>query len=61
MEDVAAVWFSPLQARMVRYGINTPLRQAHVLAQIGRESNGFKSLRENLNYSVEGLLNEVAI
>ena len=55
-EDLAAVWVSPLRDRMERYGINTPLRQSHFLAQIGHESNGFKSLRENLNYSVEGLL-----
>lgn len=55
-EDVASVWVSPLRDRMERHGINTPLRQAHFLAQIGHESNSFKSLRENLNYSVEGLL-----
>ena len=55
-EDLAALWVSPLRDRMERYGINTPLRQAHFLAQIGHESNGLKSLRENLNYSVEGLL-----
>ena len=55
-EDAAAVWVSPLRDRMERYGINTPLRQAHFLAQIGHESNSFESLRESLNYSVEGLL-----
>ena len=55
-EDLAALWVSPLRDRMERYGINTPLRQAHFLAQIGHESNGLKSLRENLNYNVEGLL-----
>lgn len=55
-ESLAAVWVSPLNERMLRYGINTPLRQSHFLAQIGHESNSFKSLRENLNYSVEGLL-----
>jgi putative chitinase len=55
-EDLAAVWWSPLTNAMERYDINTPLRQAHFLAQIGHESNGFKSVKENLNYSVEGLL-----
>ena len=41
---------------MERYEINTPLRQAHFLAQIGHESNGLKSVTESLNYSVDGLL-----
>lgn len=37
-------------------GINSPLRLAHFFAQISHESQGFTKLRENLNYSVEGLL-----
>ena len=55
-EDLAAVWISPLQQAFLQYGIDTPRRQAHFIAQVAHESNGFKSLRENLNYSVEGLL-----
>lgn len=55
-EDLAAVWISPLQQAFLQYGIDTPRRQAHFIAQISHESNGFKSLRENLNYSVDGLL-----
>lgn len=55
-EDLAAVWISPLQQAFLQYGIDTPLRQAHFIAQVAHESNGFKSLRENLNYSVDGLL-----
>lgn len=39
-----------------RYGIVTSLQQAHWLAQIGAESKGFTSVRESLNYSVQGLL-----
>ncbi len=39
-----------------RWGIDTPLRQAHWLAQIAVESAGFTRLRESLNYSVDGLL-----
>jgi len=55
-ENLAAIWWSPLTSAMERYDISTPLRQAHFLAQIGHESNGFKSVKENFNYSVEGLL-----
>ena len=40
---------------MTKYQINTPLRLAHFLAQAGHESGGFKAVKENLNYSVEGL------
>jgi putative chitinase len=39
-----------------RFGINTPLRLAHFLAQCGHESGGFKATQENLNYSAKGLL-----
>lgn len=39
-----------------RYYINTPLRKAHFLAQIGHESNSFKSVSESFNYSVDGIL-----
>lgn len=36
------------------YGINTPLRIAHFMAQIHHES-GLKPISENLNYSAQGL------
>ena len=38
-----------------KFGINTPLKLAHFLAQCGHESGGFKITQENLNYSVDGL------
>ena len=38
------------------FGINTPLRLAHFLAQCAHESGGFKFKYENLNYSESGLL-----
>ena len=38
-----------------KYGVTTPLRQAHLLAQLKHESN-LKPISENLNYSAEGLL-----
>lgn len=40
----------------VHFGIDTPLRVAHYLAQVIWESNYLKSVEENLNYSAEGLL-----
>ena len=38
-----------------KYGINTPLRISHFMAQIEHES-GLKPISENLNYSAERLL-----
>jgi putative chitinase len=38
-----------------KFGINTPIKLAHFLAQCGHESGGFKVTSENLNYSAEGL------
>lgn len=48
-------WASVVIAAMKAFGTDTPLRQAHFLAQAGHESAGFKTLVENLNYSAEGL------
>lgn len=39
-----------------KFGITNPLRMAHFLAQCSHESGGFKLLKENLNYSAQGLL-----
>jgi putative chitinase len=39
-----------------KYGIVTPLRMAHFLAQIHNETGGFVRFSENLNYSSLGLL-----
>jgi len=38
------------------YGINTKQRVAAFLAQVSHESNGFKSIIENLNYSAARLV-----
>jgi putative chitinase len=41
---------------MDKFGINTPNRLAHFLAQCAHESGGFKFMSENLNYSAKGLM-----
>ena len=38
-----------------KFGITTPLRLAHLLAQASHESGHFKAVTENLNYSADGL------
>lgn len=54
-DSLAAKWFPHIQKAMVEFGIDTPIRQAAFIAQMGTESSGFKSVVESLNYSVEGL------
>lgn len=39
-----------------KFGVNTPLRLAHFLAQCAHESANFTAVSENLNYSAKGLL-----
>ena len=39
-----------------KYGIVTPLRVAHFLAQLHEETGGFVRLSENLNYTPAGLM-----
>lgn len=50
-------YLEPLNAAMARYGIESRLRIAHFLAQVVHESGHFKHVEENMNYSVDGLLN----
>jgi putative chitinase len=44
-----------LTEQFEKYEINTANRAAGFLAQCGHESNGFTVLKENLNYSADGL------
>jgi len=41
---------------MREFNISNPFRLAHFLAQTAHESGNFKHVRENLNYSAEGLI-----
>ena len=47
--------FQQIPSTCAAFGINSPLRLAHFLAQCGHESAGFKAVTENLNYSADGL------
>lgn len=49
-------WLNGLNDCFAKYDINTPERQACFLAQVMHESNSFKNLNENLNYSAQGLM-----
>lgn len=49
-------WVAPLNAAMKRFGINTPVRVAYFLAQLGHESLSLSRVEESLSYSRERLL-----
>ena len=49
-------WDIPLNQVFVKYDINTLKRQAAFIGQCAHESNNFKVLEENLNYSPEALM-----
>lgn len=49
-------FIEPLNETIEHYEINTPLRAAAFIAQIGHESGEFKFIVENLNYSQSALL-----
>jgi putative chitinase len=44
-------WLEPLNETFAKYEINTPKRMAAFIGQCAHESNNFKTLEENLNYS----------
>ena len=49
-------WHAALVDVLPKYGINTERRMAHFISQCAHESNNFRSLEENLNYSEKSLL-----
>ncbi len=50
-----AEWFSAMSLLFPKYEITSAARIAGFVAQCGHESQNFKTLEENLNYSAEGL------
>ena len=54
-KDDAMEWLGAMQDVLPKYDINTPERVAGFMAQTGHESNGYKVLTENLNYSAKAL------
>lgn len=54
-DATARLWADPLNNACERFQINTPLRIAAFLAQVGHESGRLSRVVENLNYSAEGL------
>ena len=51
-----AEWYAALCKFLPKYDINTPLRVAAFVAQCAHESGNFTLLKENLNYSADGLM-----
>lgn len=49
-QPMAERWYKPFMEAFDKYFVYTPLRMAHVIAQVGHESGGFARLEENLNY-----------
>lgn len=54
-QALADKWYQHIIDTMKEFCIDTPKRQAHFIAQVGTESNGFRAVQESLNYSVTGL------
>lgn len=48
-------YLAAINVCLSRYQINTPLRVAHFIAQIGHESGSLRYAQENLNYSTKAL------
>jgi putative chitinase len=54
--DKVDMWFEAIEEIFPKYEINTVERIAGFIAQCAHESNNFRSLEENLNYSEDALL-----
>ena len=49
-------WYEVLEQLLDDYEINTPQRVAAFIAQCAHESGNFVFIKENLNYSAQGLM-----
>ena len=54
-EDIIAKYVEYLNDVLSFYEINNPQRISMFLAQVGHESGGMRTIKENLNYSADGL------
>ncbi|SEC24520.1 putative chitinase [Pseudomonas saponiphila] len=54
--QVAGFFVPALNAAMSRFKIDSPVRMAAFIAQVGHESGQLTRMVENLNYSAQGLL-----
>ena len=54
--QVAGFFVPALNAAMTRFKINSPVRMAAFIAQVGHESGQLTRMVENLNYSADRLL-----
>jgi putative chitinase len=53
--DVVKALIASMSTLAEKYGLSSPLRLSHFLAQTAHESGGFRLIEENLNYSADGL------
>jgi putative chitinase len=53
---INATVMAEIQSATAKFNITTPLRLCHFLSQCSHESGNFTTIRENLNYSIKGLM-----
>lgn len=52
----AATWYSPMTQAMTEFSIDSDLRIAAFLAQVGHESQSLHDMEENMNYSAQAMM-----